>query len=121
MTSTATIEPTAKAPRAAGDTLATVLLTVGLFVVMWFSLILTGLYAMATDPCSQYTPCDFGALTTAYVWSLGTLALGPVIGLIGAVRAYRRGLPLFPWPLVALAIVLLGGAVGLHFTTLITP
>lgn len=107
--------------RGPADRWATVGCAAALGVAVPLSLLVVMLFPMATDPCASSVPCDLGALTTAFTVSLTALVLGPLVALIGGIIAARRRWPVFPWPLLGLVIVLLGMAVGLHFTTLIVP
>lgn len=106
------MEPAQQRPHhSAADRTATVIAAVLAVLAAAGSVLLSPFFVMTTDGCGPDN-CHMAALTWAYVVTWGGVALAAVVAVIGMVRATRRGTPMWIWPVVALALVVVTFGVG---------
>lgn len=98
------MNPERPAPRPASDRLITMLMSVLAVLAAVGSVGLSPFFVMATDACGPDN-CDDSKLTWAFVVTWGGVAVAAVVGVVGLIRAARRGTVMWIWPTVALALV----------------
>jgi len=97
--------------RSAGEVIATVALGALAAAAAACSLAVSPFFVMATDSCGP-DDCNLTNLTLAYVLTWGGVAAGALIGVVGVVVAWRRNRRAWVWPAAALAVVVVGFALG---------
>ena len=107
-------------PRSAGDTLATVVIGVLAVLAAVVSVGISPFFVMTTDACGPDN-CHLSLLTLAYVVTWGGIAVAALVGVIGAVRAARRGPRTWVWAATALAIVVASFGIGALLAVAVMP
>jgi hypothetical protein len=69
-------------------------------------------FVMATDSCGS-RPCNFDALTAAYIVTWGGIGLAVLIGAVGIIVAAVRNHLMWVWPAISLVLVALSTGIGL--------
>ncbi len=102
--------------RPAADVVATVILGLAAGIAAVGSVVFSAFFVMGTDSCGPNN-CNEAKLWLAYAFTWGGVAVAALVGVIGTVRAGRRGQQLWVWPAAALALVVAAFALGVHFAT----
>lgn len=74
---------------------------------LWFSTV----FGIAADICVPGA-CDDSILVWAYLVTWGGAGVGVILAVVGTVVATRRARPRWPWPTVALILVVVSLVVG---------
>ena len=69
------------------------------------------LFVMATDSCGS-RPCNYHALTAAYVVTWGGIGVAVLVGAVGIIVAAVRNRLMWVWPAVALLLIAASTGIG---------
>jgi hypothetical protein len=69
-------------------------------------------FVMAADSCNEH--CDAGALNGAYAVTWGGVTVAVLVGVSGVIVTAVRGWLMWIWPALALLLILVALAVGVH-------